>query len=294
MKQAKLFLFILWAACSCVSKKQYAALQAQCDEKMVELSQTKESLEGSRNTNETLQGNLELLKIELENRQTQATQMQEQIDFLKETNTNLLDRLSDLSVVSKTGAESIKKSLETLDEQSKYIQNLTGKIQQKDSINLILVTNLKRSLDDINDEDIQIQVKKGVVYISISDKMLFRSASSQLNPRAKTVLGKVARVIKDHKDIDVLIEGHTDDRPISSNCIRDNWDLSALRAVSVVRFLQSEYQVRPERLTAAGRSRYVPIADNGTAEGRAANRRTEIIITPKLDQFFELLKAEKE
>lgn len=164
---------------------------------------------------------------------------------------------------------------------------------RKDSLNLSLVMNLKRSLADVNDSDVQIEVKKGVVYISISDKMLFRSGSSTINANASTVLGKVAQVINDHNDLDILVEGHTDNVPINTGCTKDNWDLSAERATAVVRMLQTKYKVNPSRMTAGGRSEYVPKADNATAEGRKTNRRTEIIILPKLDQFFELMTEKK-
>ncbi|MCB0622991.1 MAG: flagellar motor protein MotB, partial [Saprospiraceae bacterium] len=202
-------------------------------------------------------------------------------------------RLTDLSIVSKAGAESIQKSLETINERNQYIKNLTSDIQRKDSLNLALVTNLKRSLANVNDEDIQIEVKKGVVYVSLSDKMLFKSGSDQINSRAEEVLGKVAKVINDHKGIEILVEGHTDSVPIKNDRIRDNWDLSVLRATAVVRNLQTKHGVDPARMTAGGRSEYLPKATNDSKDGRSLNRRTEIIIIPKLDQFFELMVPEE-
>lgn len=226
---------------------------------------------------------------DLQGKDKQMSDLQAQIDYLKKTNTNLLDRMSDLSIVSKSGAESIKKSLETLNEQTKYVNNLNQSIQRKDSLNLALVMNLKRSLADINDQDVQVEVKKGVVYVSLSDKLLFRSGSYEVLPAAETVLEKVARVVNDHKDLDILVEGHTDNVPIATTSIKDNWDLSALRATSVVRLLQRKFGISPERLTAGGRSEYISKDDNATPVGRQQNRRTEIIITPKLDQFFNLL-----
>ena len=212
------------------------------------------------------------------------------MEYFKSTNTDLLARLSDLSVVSKSGAESIKKSLEALNEQNKYIKDLTSSIQRKDSINLVLVMNLKRSLDNFEDEDINIEVKKGVVYVSISDKMLFRSGSYNISSRAEEVIGKIAKIINDHKELDILVEGHTDNVPISTECMVDNWDLSVKRATSIVRLMQTKFSVQPIRMTAGGRSEYLPKTTNATTEGRAVNRRTEIIILPKLDQFFELLE----
>jgi chemotaxis protein MotB len=218
--------------------------------------------------------------------------LEKENEYLKTTNTSLLDRLSDLSVISQSGAENIKKSLETLNEQNKYIKDLTGKMQAKDSMNLALVVNLKRSLSDVNDEDITIEVKKGVVYISLSDKMLFQSGSYNIQPKAEAVLGKIAKVVNDHNELDILVEGHTDNVPINTACLKDNWDLSAMRATAVVRTLQKKYGVAPERMTAGGRSEFVAKASNATADGKSLNRRTEIVILPKLDQFFQLLEQQ--
>ncbi len=234
---------------------------------------------------------IEGLERELVLKTEQTSQLQEQLSHLQVSNASLLDRLSDLSVVNKTGAESIKQSLENIGQQYSFIQDLTSKIQSKDSLNLALVMNLKRSLSDINDEDVQVEVKGGVVYVSISDKLLFKSGSSTISNEAHRVLNKLAMVINDHSDLNILVEGHTDNVPMSSSCVKDNWDLSVKRATSVVRALQQDYYVSPERLTAAGRSEYVPKAENDSRIGRSINRRTEIIITPKLDQFFKLLEA---
>lgn len=221
----------------------------------------------------------------------QIEQLEKQVDNLQYTNTSLLDRMSDLSVVSKAGAESIQQSLESINQQYSFIQDLTTKVQQKDSLNLALVMNLKRSLADINDEDVQIEVRGGRVLVSISDKLLFRSGSSRITPEAERVLGKIALVVNDHPDLDVLVEGHTDDVPIANSCVQDNWDLSVKRATSVVRVLQEDYYVSPDRLTAAGRSEFAPKEPNTTESGRSLNRRTEIVITPALDQFFKLLES---
>ena len=156
-------------------------------------------------------------------------------------------------------------------------------MQRKDSINLALVMNLKRSLDNFDDEDIAIEVKKGVVYVSISYKMLFKSGSYKISNQAEEVIGKIAKIINDHKELDILVEGHTDTVPISTDCMDDNWDSSEKRATSIVRLMQTKFTVDPSRMTAGGRSEYVPRTTNETAKGRAINRRTEIIILPKLD-----------
>ncbi|HHH49998.1 MAG TPA: hypothetical protein ENK52_03360 [Saprospiraceae bacterium] len=229
------------------------------------------------------------LELQLANKTEQVKSLEDQIDFLKNTNNSLLGQMEDLSIVSKTGAESIKKSLESMTQQYEYIQDLNTNIRKKDSLNLTLVMNLKRSLSDINDEDIQVEVREGVVYVSISDKLLFKSGSAKISPNAQHILEKLSLVINDHDDINVMVEGHTDDVPFHSGCMLDNWDLSVKRATAVVRALQEDYLIDPARLTAAGRSEYAPKEDNLTPEGRSANRRTEIIITPKLDQFFKLL-----
>jgi chemotaxis protein MotB len=278
---------------SCVSKKKYLALEAQQTQLRAalerQLSDCNTERDQLRKDNSMKDVEITGLKTQLGAQDGQIRNMEEQIAFLKQTNTNLLDRMADLSVVSKSGAESIRKSLEAINEQSKYIKDLTGQIQRKDSLNLALVMTLKRSLSDINDEDVQIEVRKGVVYVSLSDKMLFRSGSAVINPTAENVLSKVARVLNDHSQLDILIEGHTDNVPIATECVKDNWDLSVLRATAVARLLKNKYSVAPERMIAGGSGEFKPKADNATTAGKAQNRRTEIIITPKLDQFFELL-----
>lgn len=228
-------------------------------------------------------------EVELKNQQ--IAQLKDQIEIMKSTNAGLLERMSDLSIVSKTGAESIQKSLENISRQTAYIEDLNKKVQSKDSMNLALVMNLKRSLSDINDTDIQVEVRGGLVHVSISDKLLFNSGRSAINTNARAVLGKIAMVINDHDDLQVMVEGHTDNVPMNSGCIADNWDLSVMRATAVVRSLTEDHYVSPERLTAAGRSFYIPKDDNETREGRSRNRRTEIIIQPRLDQFFQLMES---
>ncbi|SHE57448.1 chemotaxis protein MotB [Arenibacter palladensis] len=276
MKTLYLYVLAITLFTSCVSQKKYTAMQDRAVNCENELNTSKNQIN--------------LLEAGLANEKNRSKSLEQQMEYFKSTNTDLLARLSDLSVVSKSGAESIKKSLEALNEQNKYIKDLTSSIQRKDSINLVLVMNLKRSLDNFEDEDINIEVKKGVVYVSISDKMLFRSGSYNISSRAEEVIGKIAKIINDHKELDILVEGHTDNVPISTECMVDNWDLSVKRATSIVRLMQTKFAVQPIRITAGGRSEYLPKTTNATAEGRAVNRRTEIIILPKLDQFFELLE----
>lgn len=236
-------------------------------------------------------GKIKTLENELALKEEKIVLLEQQVNHLQGTNSGLLDRMADLSIVSKAGAESIQESLKSLSQQYDFIQDLTQKMQSKDSLNLALVMNLKRSLADIADEDVQVEVRGGLVHISISDKMLFPSGSSKISSAAQRVLGKIAAVINDHNDLQVIVEGHTDDVPISNSCLEDNWDLSVKRATSVVRMLETEHYVDPARMTAAGRSEYIPKADNGTTAGRSLNRRTEIVLTPKLDQFFKLLEG---
>ncbi|ALM07761.1 membrane protein [Sediminicola sp. YIK13] len=276
MKTPIFVVIILALFTSCVSQKNY--------------TQALNRAEACENDLKTSENARVLLETNLANEINKTKGMEKEIAYFKSTNTNLLERLSDLSVVSKSGAESIKKSLEALNEQNKYIKDLTSSMQRKDSINLVLVMNLKRSLDNFDDEDISIEVKKGVVYISISDKMLFRSGSYQISNRAEEVIGKIAKIINDHNELDILVEGHTDNVPISTECMVDNWDLSVKRATSIVRLMQTKFGVQPERMTAGGRSEFIPKDTNESVKGRALNRRTEIIILPKLDQFFELLE----
>lgn len=277
---------------SCVSKKalvgeQYKSAQYQKD--LIDCERDRDMLSTQ---NGDLSGKIILLENQVANEESKSNILDQQMSYYQSTNTNLLDRLSDLSVVSKTGAESIRKSLDAINDQNKYIKDLTSAMRAKDSLNLALVMKLKRSLVDVNDEDVTVEVKKGVVYISLSDKMLFQSGKYEINKQAEVVLEKIARVLNDHKQLDILVEGHTDDVPISTPILVDNWDLSVKRATSVVRLLQVRYGIAPERMTAGGRSEYVPKTSNTTVEGRAINRRTEIQILPKLDEFFQLLELE--
>jgi len=225
--------------------------------------------------------------------ESQISSLNDQLSYLKKNNNTVMDQLKDLSVISGAQAESIKKSLENIGAKDIYIKDLQGSIARKDSLNMALVMNLKGAIGNLDDKDINIKVDKGVVYVDISDKLLFKSGSYDVTDRAKEVLGKVAKVLNNQPEIEFLVEGHTDSIPIKSATVTDNWDLSVKRATTVVRILQDTYGLEPKRMTAAGRGQYLPIADNNTAEGRAANRRTRIVILPQLDQFFKLLETKK-
>jgi len=278
---------------SCVSTKKYKAAQAQYGELQTKYTQ----LQGDLNSCNDAKNDLARQKSDLENDNAnlkgKISDLNKQIDFLKENNTTVLKQLQDLSVLSSQQAESIKKSLDNIGAKDLYIQNLQESMARKDSLNMALVMNLKGAIGNLEDNDINIKVDKGVVYIDISDKLLFKSGKYEVTDKAKLVLGKVAQVLKNQPDIEFMVEGHTDNVPYRSGVLLDNWDLSVKRATSVIRILQNQYGLDPAKMAAAGRSEYLPIASNDTAEGRAANRRTRIVILPQLDQFFKLLEPKK-
>ena len=269
-----LFLLSL-ALVSCVSKKKFLNAEGEYRKTLTEQQACADELKKSQDQNAFLTK---------ENRQLQS-----QADYLKKNNNQVIGALQDMSVLSGKQAESIKKSLETISGKDAYIQNLQSAIARKDSLNMLLVMNLKSSLSDVNDKDINIKVEKGVVYVDISDKLLFNTGQYAVTDNAKKVLGKVARVLNAYPDLDLMVEGHTDNVPIHTACLEDNWDLSVKRATSVVRILEKQYAINPKRMTAAGHGLYEPLEPNTTKEGKALNRRTRIVILPQLDQFFKLI-----
>jgi chemotaxis protein MotB len=224
--------------------------------------------------------------------QSTIDELNKQVDFLKSNNNVVLSQLKDMSVVTGAQAESIKKSLDNIGAKDLYIQGLQSSMARKDSINMNLVMNLKGAIGDLSDGDINVKVDKGVVYVDISDKLLFKSGSFNITDKAKVVLGKVAKVLAAQPAIEFMVEGHTDSKQLISggSLMEDNWDLSVKRATTIVRVLEDTYGIDPKRMTAAGRSEYIPIAENNTSENRARNRRTRIVILPQLDQFFQLLE----
>ena len=269
---------------SCVSSKKYKTIETQ----YMESQDLNKKLQGDLTTCNDEKANLGRQKSGLEN---DIANLNKQIDFLKQNNTQALKQLEDLSVITSSQAESIKKSLENLGAKDSYIQTLQQQMARKDSLNMALVMNLKGAIGDMNDKDINIKVDKGVVYIDISDKLLFKSGKFEVTNEAKTVLGKVATVLKNQPEIEFMVEGHTDNVPYKGGGVLiDNWDLSVKRATSVVRILQNQYGLDPAKMAAAGRAEYKPIADNSSTEGKATNRRTRIVILPMLDQFFKLLE----
>jgi chemotaxis protein MotB len=282
---------VLIAGCSvllfsCVSQKKYKQSLSNYDQLNTKLT----GVQGDLNNCNTDKANLQSQNTDLNNK---IADLNKQVDFLKQNNTQALKQLEDLSVISASQAESIKKSMENIGAKDVYIQSLQEQMAKKDSLNMALVMNLKGAVGNLDDKDINIKVDKGVVYIDISDKLLFKSGKYEVTDQAKAVLGKVALVLKNQPDIEFMVEGHTDNVPYKSGVLLDNWDLSCKRATAVIRILQNQYGLDPAKMSAAGRGEYKPITDNNTPEGRAANRRTRIVILPQLDQFFKLLEPKK-
>lgn len=270
-----LLLVIAVMAQSCVSSKKYQELQ-----------NTYNQLES--NTRD-LNGKYLLSERNLAVVSNRVKSLEEQIASEKATSRLLQDALTKCLNSSSQGNTNISKLVDEINSSNKYIQQLVNTKNKSDSLNLVLTNNLTRSLSQQEMKDVDVQVLKGVVYISLSDNMLYKSGSFEISDKSNETLSKIAKIIKDYSNYDVLIEGNTDNVPISSKNIRNNWDLSALRASSVVQALQNNYGVDPKRLTAGGRGQYNPIADNNTEAGKNKNRRTQIIITPKLDQFMDLI-----
>lgn len=259
---------------SCVSSKKYADLESQHN-------QTKQELVDA--------------KADLQKCLVDKDHLEELNKSLQEDKARSIQQVENLTVLTQSSSDNIKEVIAQLSEKDKYINGVRDAMTKKDSINLALAFQLKKDLaDGIQDEDIQIDVEKTVVYISIADKMLFKSGSAEVSERAKEVLGKVATVVNSKPEMEVQVEGYTDNVPINTNCMKDNWDLSVARATSVVRVLQGDFAVDPGRLIAAGRSEYVPLESNDTAEGRSTNRRTRIVILPKLEEFFDILEQKPE
>lgn len=243
---------------------------------------------------ETTQNDLKAANMQLniceEEKKNLKEGYEKQVKTLENTNAALLNTQAEIVTISKTGAQNLQKSLESMQEKDLQIKTMQDAITKKDSVTLALVTSLKGALDNVNDEDIEISVEKGVVFVSISDKLLFGSGKYEVTQQARKVLEKVAQVVNDKKEFEFMVEGHTDTDPIAREVITDNWDLSVKRATSVVRILQNEFDVDPKRMTAAGRGEYMPIASNDSRDGKAKNRRTRIVVLPKLDQFFGMIE----
>jgi len=264
---------LMWSGC--VSKKKY-------NEQVEQYKRLSE-------VHEKLAKELDNCEVQNDQRKKRIIELEDELRALKANANAMLNQLSDLSVITKEQAASINKSIDLINTKDSYIGDLQRAINRKDSLNMALILNLKQALVDVNDTDIEIKVEGSAVFVSISDKLLFKSGSYELSASAKQVLGKVAAVLKAQPDIQFMVEGHTDNKPIKTQFIKDNWDLSVLRATAVVRSLQKDFALAPLRMTAAGKGEYQPVLDNNSEANRAANRRTRIVILPQLDQFFKLL-----
>lgn len=263
---------------------------------------SKKSLENCQNENKVLSTNYQNTKDKLADVQSQlaaskarVSSLQDQLAQVRKDYEKLQSSLDKSLTAGSQTNMNISKLVDQINESNQYIRHLVEVKSKSDSLNMVLTNNLTRSLSQSEQKEVNVQVLKGVVYISLADNMLYKSGSYEINDRAAETLSKIAKIIQDYKDYDVLVEGNTDNVPISRQNIRNNWDLSCLRASSVVQYLQNNYGIDPKRLTAGGRGEYNPLTANDSELGKQRNRRTQIIITPKLDQFMDLIdKAPKE
>lgn len=277
MKQLLIFgIFSILVLSSCVSKKQFTELEARLKEK-------EELLDTA-----TVKLNSCLADYAAANARVEA--MRDQLSDLRKANQDLIDTKGNLTTLTQKGAENLEKSLESLQERDLKITRLQDALNRKDSVTLAVVSSLKAAVG-IDNPNIQVNVEKGVVFISIADKLLFKSGSYNVTDAAKTVLADVAKVINSKPDFEAMVESHTDNVPYAKGVLIDNWDLSVKRATSVVRVLES-LEVNPQQLIAAGRSSYMPLVENTSSENRATNRRTRIVVLPKIDQFYEMIEKE--
>lgn len=281
MKTVSMFVLALGLfATGCVSQKKYKELQGRYSSLQ---STSQGRITDLEKRNQECQSDLSAAR-------SRVGSLEEQLASERSSLASLQSALDKCLTSAGQGSVNISKLVDEINASNKYIQHLVNLKNKSDSLNMVLTNNLTRSLSREELKDVDVQVLKGVVYISLSDNMLYKSGDYQISERAGETLSKIAKIITDYKDYEVLIEGNTDNVPISRPNIRNNWDLSTLRASSVVQALQNEYGVDPKRMTAGGRGEYNPIADNDTEAGRMKNRRTQIIITPKLDQFMDLIE----
>jgi chemotaxis protein MotB len=301
MRTPSKFLFFVAAAIfmsSCVAKKKYAGLQQQYEKSQADLVKCGDQVQDFKDRLAKAEQERESLRTasasDVQQRDAQIKDLRDQINDLKSLRDKQMEQVGNLTVLSKAANDNIDKTLAQLEKKDKYINRLQAARTKADSINLALAVNLTRVLSaGIDDKDVDIKVDKTVVMVNISDKMLFSSGSFKLSSRANEVLGKIAQIIQSRPDLEVMIEGYTDNVSINTECLTDNWDLSTKRATSVVRALQGTFKIDPNRLIAAGRGEYNVLTSNDTPEGRATNRRTRIILMPKLDQFYDLLNPDK-
>ncbi|MNF50286.1 Motility protein B [compost metagenome] len=271
MRKIVIALSVLALLTSCVSKKKYTDLEAK---------------------NKETQDLLNTATVKLNSCLEEKAGLTATVASLKEQNQGLISTSKDMTILSTKGAENIEKALETIKEKDLKISRMQDALTKKDSVTLALVTSLKSSVG-ISDPDIEINVEKGVVFISIADKLLFKSGSYEVTDKAKGVLAKVAKVVNDKPDFECMVEGHTDTDPLRGNAVLlDNWDLSVKRSTAIIRVLTKDLAVNPAQLIAAGRSSYIPLVPNDSAENKARNRRTRIVVLPKIDQFYDMIEKE--
>lgn len=296
-----LFFLLLLGLASCVSKKKFVSLQTELDAANkdlgacgVSLNDYMNRLSGCEADRLKLQTEMRGMQSAMQLREEQIQDLRGQIADLQAQRDKQASQVGNLTVLSQSANDNIKETLAQLERKDKYIQLLQAAKTKADSINLALAVNLKSVLPQgLDDTDVEVKVDKTVVFVNLSDKMLFQSGSANLTPRAMEVLGKIAQIIASRPELEIMVEGYTDNVPIKTDCLSDNWDLSVKRATAVVRVLQKNFNVDPNRLIAAGRGEYNTLASNNTEAGRATNRRTRIIILPKLDQFYDLLNPNK-
>ena len=279
MKKIILSLAVLTlVSSSCVSKKKFASLEAKNKE-----------IQDLLNTSTV---KLNLCNEEKSGLNASLSNLKDQLDNLKKNNSDLINNMGNMTTLSTKGAQNIEKALETIREKDLKITRMQDALTKKDSVTLVLVTSLKSSVG-VSDPDIEVNVEKGVVFISIADKLLFKSGSYVVSERAKEILAKVAKVVNDKPTFECMVEGHTDNVPFTGNAfLIDNWDLSVKRSTAIIRVLTKELKVNPAQLIAAGRSEFIPLVDNNSAENRAKNRRTRIVVLPKIDEFYDMIEKE--
>jgi chemotaxis protein MotB len=280
---------------SCVvSKKKYTALQSELENSKKQHDESLAKLTNCENDRVRLDRELTVAGASIITKTDQITDLKAQLEDCKAVRDKQLTQVGDLTVITQAANDNIKETLAQLEQKDQYIRLLQAAKSKADSINLALAVNLKGVLKEgLDDQDVEVKVDKTVVMVNLSDKMLFKSGSAELTGRSSEVLAKIAQIIESRPDLEVMIEGYTDSDPIRNSCLKDNWDLSVKRATSVARALQKDFNINPNRLIAAGRGEYNALVPNDSAENKAINRRTRIIIMPKLDQFYDLLDPEK-
>ena len=276
---------------SCVSKKKFVELQDEYynfkSTSRNTLNKAKNDLKEREKLLSASEANTKARDKELTAKAKQIKNLEEQSEFLKKTNNKLLEKMTDLTMMTKTGAENIRKSMEALNEQNQYVESVNTALQRKDSLNLNFMVSLKRLMNDIPEEDLNMKVRKGLVCITISDKILYANNNASLSQKGENTIEKLAKALNEYRDLDILVENHTDNTLVSADGVKDNWDMSARRATTIVRLLQTRFGISPERMFAGGRSEYQPKELAVTESSKKINRRTEIYVMPQLDQFFQ-------